>query len=104
MWKASVGLKPAVPPKPKQDDDWETDPDFIVSRILFILISFSFLPFQNNVDEKESRWGAKTVEGSGHQESIRLDQLREEVLKSDRELKEKQLKTMPKSSEGCRLS
>ena len=27
--------------------------------------------FQNDVTEQEQRWGAKTVEGSGHQESIR---------------------------------
>jgi cortactin len=74
-------IKPAVPPKPNADDDWETDPDFI-----------------NDISEKESRWGARTVTGSGHQESIRLDQLREEVLKSDRELKEKQ--DMPKPSLG----
>lgn len=26
---------------------------------------------QNDVSEKEQRWGAKTVAGSGHQESIR---------------------------------
>jgi hypothetical protein len=56
--------------------------------------------FQNNVSEKESRWGAKTVAGSGHQESIRLDQLRDQVLKSDHDLKEKQMEHMPKASEG----
>jgi hypothetical protein len=32
MWKATVGCKPAVPPKPNAEDDWETDPDFIVSN------------------------------------------------------------------------
>ena len=26
---------------------------------------------QNDIDEKEQRWGAKTVEGSGHVESIK---------------------------------
>lgn len=35
-------------------DDWETDPDFV-----------------NDVSEKEQRWGAKTVKGSGHQEHIK---------------------------------
>ncbi|KAI6179028.1 SH3 domain-containing protein [Aphelenchoides besseyi] len=62
MWKATIGVKPAVPPKPTADeDDWDT-PNFV-----------------NDVTEKESRWGAKTVSGSGHQESVRLDELRDEV-------------------------
>lgn len=30
----------------------------------------SSLAFQNDVSEKEQRWGAKTVQGSGHQEHI----------------------------------
>lgn len=38
---------------------------------------------QNDVSEKESRWGSKTVEGSGHQESISLDQLRKDILIDD---------------------
>uniref|UniRef100_A0A8C9ER26 Cortactin n=1 Tax=Pavo cristatus TaxID=9049 RepID=A0A8C9ER26_PAVCR len=52
MWKATAGHAIAV----SQDDgadDWETDPDFV-----------------NDVSEKEQRWGAKTVKGSGHQEHI----------------------------------
>jgi hypothetical protein len=28
---------------------------------------------QNDVSEKEQRWGAKTVEGSGHVESIKYE-------------------------------
>ena len=28
--------------------------------------------FQNDVSEQEQRWGAKTIEGSGHQESLKL--------------------------------
>lgn len=39
------------------------------------------------MSEKQSRWGAKTVEGSGHQESIMLDKLREDVLKADEIIK-----------------
>lgn len=31
MWKASIGVNPIVPPKPLEDDDWETDPDFVVN-------------------------------------------------------------------------
>uniref|UniRef100_A0A8C9L685 Cortactin n=1 Tax=Pavo cristatus TaxID=9049 RepID=A0A8C9L685_PAVCR len=54
MWKATAGHAIAV----SQDDgadDWETDPDFV-----------------NDVSEKEQRWGAKTVKGSGHQEHIKM--------------------------------
>ncbi|NXC20489.1 SRC8 protein, partial [Corythaeola cristata] len=54
MWKATAGHTISV----NQDDgadDWETDPDFV-----------------NDVSEKEQRWGAKTVKGSGHQEHINL--------------------------------
>lgn len=70
-------------------DDWETDPDFVVrvssppwlcfsrerlssavalSRVDLLIVSSSF---QNDVSEKEQRWGAKTVKGSGHQEHIK---------------------------------
>ncbi|KAI6196253.1 hypothetical protein M3Y94_01086200 [Aphelenchoides besseyi] len=83
MWKATIGVKPTVPPKPTADeDDWDT-PNFV-----------------NDVTEKESRWGAKTVSGSGHQESVRLDELRDEVLKSDQALKEQRLAHMSKPSSG----
>ncbi|TPP60182.1 Src substrate cortactin [Fasciola gigantica] len=61
-------------------DDWETDPDFV-----------------NDVTEKEQRWGSKTVGGSGHQGSIDLRALREEVKQSD---KINKLKTAPKPSYG----
>ena len=81
----SIGTKPAPPPKPEvlaaEDGDWETDPTFIVS-FQFKNLSFVKL-FQNDLDEKESRWGSKTVEGSGHQDSIQLDMLRNEVLESE---------------------
>lgn len=46
-------------------------------------LNFKLLFFQNDVNEKESRWGAKTIEGSGHQESVSLDQLRKEVIAND---------------------
>lgn len=48
MWKASIANNVDI--KPAEDDDWETDPDFI-----------------NDVDEQEQRWGSKTIEGSGRQ-------------------------------------
>lgn len=52
MWKASIGkpMEIKTPKNDDDDDDWETDPDFI-----------------NDVDEHEQRWGSKTVEGSGRQ-------------------------------------
>lgn len=48
MWKASAGTQINVKPDAAEDDDWETDPDFI-----------------NNVSEQEQRWGSTTIEGSG---------------------------------------
>uniref|UniRef100_A0A158Q6R7 SH3 domain-containing protein n=1 Tax=Elaeophora elaphi TaxID=1147741 RepID=A0A158Q6R7_9BILA len=86
MWRAQVAMNLPQKDKLKQQeeaDDWDTDPDFI-----------------NDVNEKESRWGAKTVEGSGHQESVSLDQLRKEVIKSDNLIKAKKAEEMPKASEG----
>lgn len=64
-------------------DDWETDPDFV-----------------NDVSEKEQRWGAKTVQGSGHQEHINIHKLRENVFQEHQTLKEKELETGPKASHG----
>jgi len=64
MWKAAAGTNVKSSDVNNGDaDEWETDPDFV-----------------NDVSEKEQRWGAKTVEGSGHQASMKLDQLREEVF------------------------
>ena len=54
MWKASAGHTVSITPDDGGADDWETDPDFV-----------------NDVSEKEQRWGAKTVQGSGHQEHIK---------------------------------
>lgn len=47
MWKASAGHQ-IIAPQDQEDDDWETDPDFV-----------------NDVTEQEQRWGSKTIEGSG---------------------------------------
>uniref|UniRef100_A0A8D2QDU7 Cortactin n=1 Tax=Zonotrichia albicollis TaxID=44394 RepID=A0A8D2QDU7_ZONAL len=82
MWKATAGHTVTV----SQDDgadDWETDPDFV-----------------NDVSEKEQRWGAKTVNGSGHQEHINIHQLRENVFQEHQNLKERELQTGPKASHG----
>lgn len=47
MWKATAGHN--VPQQINaDDDDWETDPDFV-----------------NDVTEEEQRWGSKTIAGSG---------------------------------------
>lgn len=64
----------------KDDDDWDIDPDFV-----------------NDVSEKEQRWGSKTVAGSGHQASVDMHELREQVKQIDRETK---MKTAPKPSYG----
>lgn len=48
MWKAAAGQQVNIKANTEDDDDWETDPDFI-----------------NDVDEQQQRWGSTTVEGSG---------------------------------------
>uniref|UniRef100_A0A182UC38 LIN-9 C-terminal domain-containing protein n=1 Tax=Anopheles melas TaxID=34690 RepID=A0A182UC38_9DIPT len=64
-----------------EDDDWETDPDFV-----------------NDVSEQEQRWGSKTVEGSGRNAAaIDMQQLREETERADSEKKRKE---GPKASHG----
>lgn len=75
MWKASAGHQIQNDQNNDNDDDWETDPDFV-----------------NDVTEQEQRWGSKTIEGSGRTAgSINMQQLREETEKSDQEKKKKQL-------------
>lgn len=82
MWKASVGIP--VQPKVAQDDDWETDPDFV-----------------NNVTEEEQRWGSKTIEGSGRTAgAIDMAKLREETTKANDIAKEKQKAEQPNASYG----
>lgn len=81
---SQTSSKPLLPTK-LADDDWETDPDFVVS--FFNLLKKNFISFKNDINEKDSRWGSKTVEGSGHQQSISLNNLRKEVLVSDIKIK-----------------
>ncbi|XP_012613115.1 src substrate cortactin isoform X4 [Microcebus murinus] len=83
MWKASAGHAVSIAQDDGGADDWETDPDFV-----------------NDVSEKEQRWGAKTVQGSGHQEHINIHKLRENVFQEHQTLKEKELETGPKASHG----
>ncbi|CAI5672083.1 unnamed protein product [Oreochromis niloticus] len=82
MWKAAAGQSVNVSVD-DGGDDWETDPDF-----------------ENDVSEKEQRWGAKTVAGSGHQEHIDIHRLRETVSTEHTKLKQKELENMPKASHG----
>uniref|UniRef100_A0A4W4G074 SH3 domain-containing protein n=1 Tax=Electrophorus electricus TaxID=8005 RepID=A0A4W4G074_ELEEL len=82
MWKAVAGRSLSVTVD-EGADDWETDPDF-----------------ENDVTEKEQRWGAKTVEGSGHQEHINIHKLREKVSSEHNDLKQKELENMPQASHG----
>ncbi|KAK2565317.1 Src substrate cortactin [Acropora cervicornis] len=71
MWKAGYDPKAIV--NDADDDDWETDPDFV-----------------NDVSEQEQRWGAKTVEGSGHHESISINDLRKGVASDHAKIKQEE--------------
>ncbi|NXS52759.1 HCLS1 protein, partial [Brachypteracias leptosomus] len=82
MWKAVVGHDVSVKVE-AQGDDWDTDPDFV-----------------NDVSEKEQRWGARTVEGSGRTEHIDIHQLRTKVSEEHEVIKKKELETGPKASYG----
>ncbi|XP_067615903.1 src substrate cortactin [Eurosta solidaginis] len=74
MWKATAGLQ-LHNTQPDEDDDWETDPDFI-----------------NDVSEQEQRWGSKTIEGSGRTAgAIDMEKLRFETEKADNEKKRRQI-------------
>ncbi|XP_062989826.1 hematopoietic lineage cell-specific protein isoform X3 [Elgaria multicarinata webbii] len=82
MWKAVVGHNVSVKVE-SQGDDWDTDPDFV-----------------NDISEKEQRWGAKTIEGSGRTEHIDIHKLRSKVSEEHEVLKKKELETAPKASYG----
>ncbi|NXA42915.1 HCLS1 protein, partial [Eudromia elegans] len=82
MWKAVVGHNVSVKVE-SQGDDWDTDPDFV-----------------NDISEKEQRWGAKTIEGSGRAEHINIHQLRSKVSEEHEIIKKKELETGPKASYG----
>uniref|UniRef100_A0A673U5I2 Hematopoietic cell-specific Lyn substrate 1 n=1 Tax=Suricata suricatta TaxID=37032 RepID=A0A673U5I2_SURSU len=69
--------------KSTQGDDWDTDPDFV-----------------NDISEKEQRWGAKTIEGSGRAEHINIHQLRNKVSEEHDILKKKEMESGPKASHG----
>ncbi|NWR80590.1 HCLS1 protein, partial [Centropus unirufus] len=82
MWKAVVGHDVSVKVE-APGDDWDTDPDFV-----------------NDISEKEQRWGAKTIEGSGRAEHIDIHQLRSKVSEEHEVIKKKELEAGPKASYG----
>lgn len=82
MWKSVVGHDVSVSME-TQGDDWDTDPDFV-----------------NDISEKEQRWGAKTIEGSGRTEHINIHQLRNKVSEEHDILKKKEMESGPKASHG----
>ncbi|XP_035949604.2 hematopoietic lineage cell-specific protein isoform X3 [Halichoerus grypus] len=82
MWKSVVGHDVSVSVE-TQGDDWDTDPDFV-----------------NDISEKEQRWGAKTIEGSGRTEHINIHQLRNKVSEEHDRLKKKEMEAGPKASHG----
>ncbi|XP_051885433.1 src substrate cortactin-like isoform X2 [Pristis pectinata] len=82
MWKAAAGRTISVTAL-DDGDDWDTDPDFV-----------------NDLSEKEQRWGAKSVQGSGHQAHINLHELRENVSQEHKSLKQKELADGPNASHG----
>ncbi|XP_012874848.1 PREDICTED: hematopoietic lineage cell-specific protein isoform X1 [Dipodomys ordii] len=82
MWKSVVGHDVSVSME-AQGDDWDTDPDFV-----------------NDISEKEQRWGAKTIEGSGRTEHINIHQLRSKVSEEHDVLKKKEMESGPKASHG----
>ncbi|NXM76018.1 HCLS1 protein, partial [Serilophus lunatus] len=82
MWKAVVGHNVSMKVE-AQGDDWDTDPDFV-----------------NDISEKEQRWGAKTIEGSGRAGHIDIHQLRSKVSEEHEVIKKKELETGPKASYG----
>jgi len=77
MWKASAGHQ-IVAPQDQEDDDWETDPDFI-----------------NDVSEQEQRWGSKTIEGSGRTAgAIDMQQLRHDIEQADANKKKEEIEKL----------
>ncbi|XP_021240138.1 hematopoietic lineage cell-specific protein isoform X3 [Numida meleagris] len=82
MWKAVVGHDVSVKVE-AQSDDWDTDPDFV-----------------NDISEKEQRWGAKSIAGSGRAEHINIHQLRNTVSEEHEVIKKKELESGPKASYG----
>ncbi|RZC27639.1 src substrate cortactin-like [Asbolus verrucosus] len=79
MWKAAAGQQINLSEQNTEDDEWETDPDFV-----------------NDVNEQEQRWGSTTIAGSGRTAgAINMTQLRKETEEADALKKKKQLMEDP---------
>lgn len=77
MWKAAAGQQINIKEQNIEDDEWETDPDFI-----------------NDVDEQQQRWGSTTIQGSGRTAgAIDMDKLRKETEEADAMKKKKELES-----------
>jgi hypothetical protein len=76
MWRSVVGQNIAKNVDSRSDDEWDSDPNFVVSCLLFFLnrndrLNNRCLDKKNDITEKEQRWGSKAIEGSGRLESIK---------------------------------
>lgn len=76
LWKSTTTAVPVSQPKAatdkktEEDDDWDTDPDFV-----------------NNVSEKDQRWGIhKQNPGQRPQTDVDLHQLRQNVVEANSSL------------------
>ncbi|XP_066987301.1 src substrate cortactin isoform X4 [Macrobrachium rosenbergii] len=78
MWKAQAGHQISATDNGNDDDDWETDADFV-----------------NEMTEEEQRYGTKRDLGS-----INMKEFREATLKSDADIKRRELEEGPKASYG----
>ncbi|KAI8820232.1 uncharacterized protein EV422DRAFT_568197 [Fimicolochytrium jonesii] len=67
MWKSATGTE-QKPAKPSDDDDWDTDPDFV-----------------NDVSERDQRWGnQKTIDTQGAPKTeLTMDELRKQVIEKN---------------------
>ncbi|KAJ8941308.1 hypothetical protein NQ318_017848 [Aromia moschata] len=77
MWKAAAGQQINISQQNTEDDEWETDPDFV-----------------NDVDEQQQRWGSATIQGSGRTAgAIDMGKLRKETEEADALKKKRELET-----------
>jgi cortactin len=66
---------------------------YIFAFLIKIKNNNFFVVQKNTVSEKEQRWGSKTIQGSGHIDSVDIQKLREEVKKDDLVVKKKLTET-----------
>ena len=100
MWKSAVGSSIKAPVVNQDDDEWDTDPNYI-----------------NNVTEEEQRWGGGRTAGAIEWALViifnttwssvyifviiySMNALREQTTKEDLELKKKVMSEGPQASYG----